>query len=88
MLYFVENPLSRFFSKTKSMDRGRQWLSQLRTAFVSAIKQAPNLLKGSVLIETLEKASMALEKISEERVFPKPNGGIRKFLNRLLFTKS
>nr|XP_018668106.1 protein broad-minded-like [Ciona intestinalis] len=66
-----ESALSRFLASSKSSEKNRQWLEQLRSTFCKVMKTAASTVRGGVLIETIEKTIQALERMPEERVFKK-----------------
>ena len=72
--FILESPLSRFLTKTKSVERNRQWLDQLRTTFVQVMTSQSDSLRGGIIAEVLEKAIMAQERMVEERIFKKKPG--------------
>jgi len=65
-LFFIESPLSRFLTKTKSLE--------LRTTFVQVMTSQSDSLRGGIIAEVLEKAITAQERMVEERVFKKKPG--------------
>uniref|UniRef100_H2ZAY9 Protein broad-minded n=1 Tax=Ciona savignyi TaxID=51511 RepID=H2ZAY9_CIOSA len=75
-----ESALSRFLSSTKSAEKNRQWLDQLRATLIKVMKSAASTVRGGVLIETIEKTLQALERMPEERVFKKspPKAGANR----------
>jgi len=73
-LPFAESSLSRFLTKTKLNDKNRHWLDQLRSAFVKALVSSPSAIRGGVVVDILEKAIAAQERMPEERVFKKTSG--------------
>ena len=70
----TESSLSRFLTKTKSGERNRQWLDQLRSTFVQVMTSQSDSLRGGIIAEVLERAVMAQERMTEEKVFKKKAG--------------
>ena len=67
----AESSLSKFLSKTKSMEKTQQWLEQLRAVFVLVMTSQPNTLRGGIIAEVLEKAVAVQDRVAREKVFKK-----------------